>query len=487
MINFKTNKEFVSNITESALERGLIKNKLIQQDKWSLADLGFLEEEQVITGVRHLHFNKFHLPWLKLLTKLTVKERLKLGQSISSISQTECCLNQLDKFLIQNNCLSPIEINEAILNEFISTNDKSTRIKVLNFSTQLWKKEGWINIHFIAPKRQHRIPKIMTIPEEVLYQFYQNINLLPEPLERLFRLQIALGCRIQELLRLPNSCLKIESQRWFMLRWIAKRKKWEYIQVHTKVAELIQKQQYFINQEFGPDSTFDKLFSKLSVSSREGAITNNKTSRFKCKPIYVPKILSRQNVERWLLAFSDEVGLEDKNGKTFRLTSHMFRRTKASIMAYSQTEDEYIAAVLGHASLDMLPHYRRHSPEQMERETNRRGFVDMYGQITLLASQHHRSQRLNDLMKVSTPLGECHRPSLLGDCQHRYACLNCNHHRVTLDDKDELERDRQRLRQDLKQAETANATRRITEIRSLLEVIDNRLNGLDNLQQVKDE
>jgi hypothetical protein len=34
-------------------------------------------------------------------------------------------------------------------------------------------------------------------------------------------------------------------------------------------------------------------------------------------------------------------------------------------------------------------------------------------------------------MKVTTPLGECHRPSMLGDCQYRYACLSCTHHRVT--------------------------------------------------------
>jgi len=38
-------------------------------------------------------------------------------------------------------------------------------------------------------------------------------------------------------------------------------------------------------------------------------------------------------------------------------------------LGYCETEDEYIAAVLGHASLDMLPHYRKRSLEQLERES----------------------------------------------------------------------------------------------------------------------
>ena len=37
-------------------------------------------------------------------------------------------------------------------------------------------------------------------------------------------------------------------------------------------------------------------------------------------------------------------------------------------MAYCEAEDEYIAAVLGHGSLDMLPHYRKRSLERLEKD-----------------------------------------------------------------------------------------------------------------------
>ena len=90
----------------------------------------------------------------------------------------------------------------------------------------------------------------------------------------------------------------------------------------------------------------------------------------------------------------------------------MFRRTKANIMAYCEAEDEYIAAVLGHGSLDMLPHYRQRSLERLEKEANARGYVDMYGRVTGFKPKKRRYERLAELLKVTTPLGECHRPTM---------------------------------------------------------------------------
>lgn len=76
---------------------------------------------------------------------------------------------------------------------------------------------------------------------------------------------------------------------------------------------------------------------------------------------------------------------------------------------------------------------------------------------------------------------------MLGDCQYRYACLSCEHHRVKLEDKQKLETDIQCLQQDLKQATTSGQERRVTEINRLLELLNNRLQGLKNLEKLKGE
>ncbi len=164
----------------------------------------------------------------------------------------------------------------------------------------------------------------------------------------------------------------------------------------------------------------------------------------------------------------------------------MFRRTKASIMAYCEAEDEYIAAVLGHSSLDMLPHYRKRSLERLEKEANAKNYVDMYGRVTSFKPRKRRYEQLADIMeiKVSTSLGECHRPTMLGDCQYRYACLGCGYHRVTEEDKPKIEIDIKNLETDLKQANTAGKKRTSTEINRLLELLKTRLQGLNKINNL---
>ncbi len=306
-------------------------------------------------------------------------------------------------------------------------------------------------------------------------------------LERLFRLQLVLGSRIGEMLTIPRHCLKQEGEQWFLLRWIEKRKQWRFIRIHLQVAELVQQQQRFLDSHLDFDSDFDKLFCWLSTARRYGAknkIRDTTNSWFEIEPVYQPRCLNVLLICKWLRNFSEVADLRDKYGNRFQLTSHMFRRTKASIMAHCETEDEYIATVLGHGSLDMLPHYRKRSLERLERESQTKGYADMYGRVTTFKPRQRRYERLADLLKVTTSLGECHRPTMLGDCQYRYACLSCDHHRVTLEDRPRLEADRKLLQQDLQQAQTKGQQRRVTEIQRLLQLINNRLQGLAELETI---
>ena len=74
---------------------------------------------------------------------------------------------------------------------------------------------------------------------------------------------------------------------------------------------------------------------------------------------------------------------------------------------------------------------------------------------------------------------------MLGDCKYRYACLSCDHHRVTLADQHQLEEDRKSLQQDLEQAQNAAQERRVTEINRLLKLLQSRLEGLKELRKIK--
>ena len=477
-------EELEERIAKSELGSEYVRDPLMTQDIWPLTTLGYSEQECNLHSCRNIYFDKFSLPWLKRLTKLTVKAIVRERHSLGKITELICYLGQLDAFLLSKGYSSPQTFTDALLQEFIQQRSSEYRQRTLNYVAKLWADEQWLKLSYTPRQYKRTVPKIVTIPEEVLHQVYEKFDLFPAPLERLFRLQIALGCRIGEMLTMPRQCLKREGDKWFLRRWIQKQKHWRFYQIHPLVAELVQEQQRFLDTQFGNKSNFDKLFCKLSTSPREGAMA---AGRFKVQPIYTPKILTRQTIHKWLQSFSEAADLKDKHGYKFKLTSHMFRRTKASIMAYCEVEDEYIAVVLGHRSLDMLPHYRQRSLERLEKESQSKGYVDMYGQVTSFKPRKRRYEKLADLLKVSTPLGECHRPTMLGDCQYRYACLSCLHHRVILEDNSQLEADRKRLQQELEQAQTLGQSRRVTEIQRLLELVKKRLQGLSELQNIKEE
>jgi integrase len=473
-------------IGQSELGQKWIANSLLNDDIWSVEELGYSEEESKIRGTRNIYFEEFSLPWLKLLAKLTALASAREKSSLSSVGKRVNYLKQFDKFLVAEGYNQPKLITDSLLQKFVATGSKGARTNrqsTIVYITRLWAEEQWLRLPYTSRKYKKETPKIETIPEEVLYQIYENFDLFPPPLERLFRLQLVLGCRIGEMLRMPRQCLKKEGGQWFLLRWIQKRRHWRFYQIHSAVAELVREQQKFLDTKLGSNAEFDKLFCKASTAIRDGAEVGG---RFEIEPIYTPDVLSTSVIHYWLDAFSKKADLKDKYGNRFNLKSHQFRRTKASVMAYCEAEDEYIAAVLGHGSLDMLPHYRKRSIERLEKEADAKGYVDMYGRVTGFKPRKRRYERLAELLKVSTPLGECHRPTMLGDCQYRYACLSCDHHRVTLEDKSKLKADIQLLRADLEQAEKTGQERRVTEINPLLKLLNTRLQGLDKLENLKE-
>ena len=470
-------------IAESELGREWSDDLVMKQEVWSLTELGYSEEECRMITCRHIYFDAFSLPWLKLLTKLTAKATARERLSLSLVIIRVNCLKHLDQFLMRRGYTQPQSLTDSLLQEFIAQVNSGHRQATIIYAVNLWAEEGWLQVSFVPRKYKKTVPKIETIPEEVLFQVYDKFDLFPLPIERLFRLQLVLGCRIGERLNMPRHCLKQENEQWFLLRWVAKRKHWRFYQIHPLVAELVQEQQRFLNTQFGCNSDFEKLFCQTFFRRKD--IQAGK-GRFQAEPSYLPKLFSKSVIQDWLRYFSEEADLKDKHGNKFYLVSHMFRRTKASIMAYCEAEDEYIAAVLGHGSLDMLPYYRQRSLERLEKEATAKGYVDMYGRLTSFKPRKRRYDRLANLLKVSTPLGECHRPTMLGDCQYRYACLSCTYHRVTLEDKIKLEADYFYLQQDLEQARNTGQERRIIEINRLLTLLKSRLQGLEELENFKE-
>lgn len=259
-----------SRIAKSELGQEWIDNPLLDKDVWSLEELGYSKDELNMRGAKNLHFEDFSLSWLKLLTKLAILSTIRKKHSLTTVRLKVCSLKQFDSFLLEFGYTQPELINGSLIEKFITIGCQKNRQSAISYASKLWAEEGWLRLPYAHRRYQEETPSIKAIPEEVLHQIYENFHLFPPPLERLFRLQLALGCRIVEMLSLPRQCLKKEGSQWFLKRWVQKRKHWRFYRVHRSIAELVIEQQKFLDKQLGELSEFNKLFCKLSVSPVDG-------------------------------------------------------------------------------------------------------------------------------------------------------------------------------------------------------------------------
>ncbi len=484
MLPIEQLQQLQSKVFTSELGQRFINHPLLSKDIWSLEELGFSEEALALSTCQNIYFRDFNLPWLKFLAKLTILIVLSEKNSIDSVVRKHNGLKLFNEFLVKNGFTVPELITSKVLNDFIHEGkNKENKQTTISYATKLWGEEGWLTLDYLHKRIKRPEPKVKTIPEDILLKFYENLDLFPEPLERLLRLQIALGYRMSEMLLMPRQCLKQEEEKWYLKKWIAKRKKWEFIEVHPKVAEVVRAQQRFLDEQFGDSTEFDYLFCKIYIPS---TVSGRGHNRFNSEVKYSPEILTGQPVKRWIKDFRKEANLVDENGKEFELTSHMLRRTMATTMANCDVPDVLIAAILGHGSLDMLPHYRKRSSEKpVKSRYSTTIYVDKNGRTTNFKPRKTKYERLSELLEkpgLTIQLGNCHRPSMLGDCVKRSGCLDCDHFRVTIKDQPYLEADVEKLEKQLAVAIESKQTRNITDYKKLIGLMKNWLKGIEKLE-----
>ena len=202
-------------IAVSEIGRDLANDPLMDLDIWSVLEIGYTEEESNIMGVRNIYFKNFSLPWLKLLAKLTAKASIREKCSLDTTGMRVRILRQFDEFLSSQGYNRPEFLTDSLLQEFVSQGVSHKRQSTIIYAVKLWVEERWIQLSYTPPRYKKTTPRIETIPEEVLCQIYNNFDVLPPPLERLFRLQFVLGCRISEVIKMPRQCLKQEGDKWF--------------------------------------------------------------------------------------------------------------------------------------------------------------------------------------------------------------------------------------------------------------------------------
>lgn len=123
-------------------------------------------------------------------------------------------------------------------------------------------------------------------------------------------------------------------------------------------------------------STYEKLISAELAALIRKAIECSKQRHGESEYIFVDakdssRPLQYTTIKYQVLKLIQKEGLTDDEGKPFRFSSHMYRRSYGVKLTELHLDDWTIAKLLGHKSLAAVKHYRKMSNQLLADETRR--------------------------------------------------------------------------------------------------------------------
>jgi integrase len=410
-----------------------------------------------------IDFSNFRQDWLKALVKIYILLRAKSAISINTIYLDVHFLNKFSSFLQEHNIYNPEQIDLNIFESFdhhlnaekLKQNTIANCYRVLSKFFDTCRTEKWLNINTYWFKGKKRIvcPEIIDyLPEEVWNQLDQNLQYLPEPIQRMVLLMRVTGIRVGELCNIPFDCLRKHGEKWHIRFTTEKYQVVDELPIVTpELVALIKEQQDYIRHCFGEN--YNKLFCS-NKAIKKGIGKDDDALVFSPQP----KVMLSKSFNKWLNRLARKRKICSKNGEIWHFKSHQFRRTVATLMTNAGVRDLIIQKYLRHRSPDMQKHYKHILTQvlgdEIEELMQEKKYVDITGKVV---SSYKPQNPLTELMRrkmhqITTQYGECHRRDIKDECRTINACWRCEHWRISTNDLPYLTEDLERVEQELKVA-----------------------------------
>ncbi|MDJ0744193.1 MAG: tyrosine-type recombinase/integrase [Xenococcaceae cyanobacterium MO_167.B27] len=245
------------------------------------------------------------------------------------------------------------------------------------------------------------------IPEEVMAQLNQNLDLLPEPVMRMVLVIQETGLRVSELLQLPYGCLKQDTKGdWFIQYMNWKMTKEDVKPISQELAQVIQEQQKYLKNNL--DIRFNYLF------------TARKNGRNFAGNIFKPKasVMDDKSFIGYLKRLAKEKNICDNSGKVWNFQSHQFRHTVGTRMINNGVPQHIIQRYLGHETPAMTSVYAHIHDQTLKQEIAKyhdSRVVNIAGEVVESSTPELDNdldlQLLNKkVLAQSLPNGSCARP-----------------------------------------------------------------------------
>ncbi|BAZ18068.1 integrase family protein [Calothrix sp. NIES-4071] len=414
------------------------RKKLVKSDDvWTAADLGLQVKLHSNDGDK-LNFNRnIYQEWLKVYIKKFIKYKASQTSSFQSLQSFLYRFRYFSKFLLNQPEINKIEniTREVIINYLFYLNKESlaqiTKGKCISALVSLFEvgsANKWFTVEpYLVrkedyPKRDKALPRY--IPEEVIGQLNQHLDVLPEPIMRMVLVIQECGLRIGELCQLGLDCLKQDNKGGWFIQFMRWKMNFETtLPISIELAQVIKEQQVYIQQNFGKDYKY--LFCGRKASS---------------KFVPVPRVMSDQSFANHLKRLAEQFNICESTGKTWNFQTHQFRHTVGTRMINNGVPQHIVQRYLGHESPTMTMVYAHIHDETLRKEVEKyheSKVVNFQGETTeldetILSSNDDLEWFKKNVQARALEHGYCARPKVLGDCDIPGfdGCYNCPHWRT---------------------------------------------------------
>lgn len=266
------------------------------------------------TSRKFINFQPIQPQWYQLQVKRYLYELLKIRGG-SFREGTIYLLEQFGRVLRQHRVQQPVDITRQVILAFIdacqTNNSHTLYIKLLNLKKFL----EWLGTEASSLIRQRDFPKqtknpVNWLDEVTRTAIRQHLAKIPAPIACHYLVQEYTAARPRDVCLINFDCLIEENGKWYVKFYQHKVARWHKLPATREIRRVIEEQQHWIRQTFGPDYTY--LFCHFRV------IRQNAYPAFaNIKPLPIPpKISSIVNpMVRIIRLLIEQENISDTNGQ----------------------------------------------------------------------------------------------------------------------------------------------------------------------------
>ena len=355
------------NLSQYALRQPVIKTFVFEDDLWDL---------RAINSSRGNNYNVIYsqlkIDWFKLLCKKYIYYLCKLNKPLTTIEKCLTAFRQFSNYLTEKNIVKFENINRGLILDFIAwgnTTDEivRNRLRILRQLFVTGNIQGWFQIDpdlirdSDYPKRHISNPD--PLPDLVREQIEKNLHKLPKPIARMWIICFFAAMRPEELALLKKDCLEQVGDKWKLVWWRKKDKKFHQhsVPITTTIAKVVQEQLEYIEALWGKD--WEYLFCHYQNISQ----SDPNSPKLKAVRKAVPR--KKSPIILAIRTLIKAENILDDNGELGKFQPRLIRETRLTELFLKGHDLSVVSDWAGHRQLATTANfYTQVTCEQIEKE-----------------------------------------------------------------------------------------------------------------------